>query len=241
MFGLILMVSFVFMLMVPYSSKDIFAYIGNGWIGAHYHENAYQMSIGEVQEKYQEQQDEMFQKVAPVWLYERVTYGPLWTMLMTLFSFLSFGNIDVALCIFKVANLLVHLSCCYLIFKITGKRKFVVLYGLNPVILLEGLVGVHNDLWLVFFVLLGIYFARQKKSLFLTTVSVALATAVKYVAILILPFLVIYIVRKADLKHRIGGCMKAGCVFVGTLVICYLPYIKDFGILAGVFLQQRKI
>ncbi len=229
------------MLIVPYSSKDVFAYIGNGWIGAHYHENPYQMSIGEVQEKYQAQQDGMFQKVAPVWLYERVTYGPLSTLLVTVFSGLSLGNIDVALCLFKVVNWLVHLGCCYLIFKITGKRKFVVLYGLNPVILLEGLADVHNDLWLVFFVLLAMYFARQKKSLVLTTVSVGLATTVKYVAVLILPFLVIYLVRKADLKHRIIGCIKAGCVLVGTLFVCYVPYMRDFGVLAGVFLQQRKI
>ena len=35
--------------------------------------------------------------------------------------------------------------------------------------------------------------------------------------------------------------MKAGILFVAMLVICYLPYMRDFGVFTGLFLQQRKI
>ncbi len=240
-FYFLIVISCFFTIMVPFGSKDIFAYIGNGWIGAHYEENPYQMSIGEVQEKYEAKQDPMFQNVAPVWIYEKVTYGPISTMLATLFSYLSFGKIDVAICIFKMANLLFHLGSCCLVYQITKKRKFLVLYGLNPVILLEGLTDAHNDLWLVFFLLLAMYFASRKKNLILTTLCVALATAIKYVAILILPFLVFSIVNKQDIKTRFRACVKAGIVFVAMLVICYLPYMRDIGVFAGLFLQQRKV
>lgn len=240
-FYFIIVISCFFMLMLPFGSKDVFAYIGNGWIGAHYQENPYAISMGEVQEKYQMKQDPMFQNVAPVWLYEKVTYGPLSTMLVTLFSYLSFGKIDIAFGIFKVANLLLHLGSCYLVYQITKKRKFLVLYGLNPVILLEGLTDVHNDLWLVFLLLLSLYFAKRKKNWVLTTIGVALATAVKYVAILILPFLVIEVAKKQNLKGRIGVCIKAGILFVVTIFVCYLPYVKDSSVFAGLFLQQRKI
>ncbi len=240
-FYLIIVISCFFMLMIPFGSKDVFAYIGNGWIGAHYQENPYQMSVGEVQEKYQASQDVMFENVAPVWRYEKVTYGPVFTMLVTVFSYFSFGNIDLAFCIFKIANLCIHLGCCWFVYQITKKRKFLILYGLNPVVLLEGLTDVHNDLWLVFLLLLAIFFASKKKNLNLTILCLSLATAIKYVAILVLPFLVLSIVKKQEIKARIGACMKAGILFVAMLVICYLPYMRDFGVFTGLFLQQRKI
>ncbi len=240
LFIFITIISIIFTIVIPYSCRDVFAYIANGWSNAKYHENPYYMSVGEVQEKYQVS-DEMFEKVATVWKYERLTYGPLSNIIGTSLTYMSFGNIDVALFLFKLFNLIIHLGCCALIMKITDKKAFVLLYGLNPIILLHGLVEVHNDLWMAFFIILAIYFALKKNKLFLTTICIALATAIKYVAVLILPFLLIYILREKTIKQRIFGLIKAGIVYVIVLLICYLPYLRDLQVLYGILLQQRKI
>ena len=100
----------------------------------------------------------MYNKVANCWRYETVVYGPLWTLICKLLTSISFGNIDVALAIFKGTNLIVHLINCLLIWKITHKKKFVLIYGTNPAILFEALSNVHNDIFIVLFILLAIQF-----------------------------------------------------------------------------------
>ena len=182
----------------------------------------------------------MFNKVANVWKYERVVYGPLWTLICTGLSYLSFGNIDIALLLFKLANILVHIACTILVYKITRKKLFMILYGVNPFILFEALSNVHNDIFIIFFILLAIYFTIRKKNLFIAVAFLAMATAVKYLAILILPFLVLYYVRNKEIKKRIIYCILYGLEYVGIIALFYLIYMRDLNVLAGLFIQQSK-
>ncbi len=182
----------------------------------------------------------MFNKVANCWRYETVVYGPLWTFICKTLTSMSFGNIDIALIIFKIVNLLVHLLNCFIIWKITKKEKFVLLYGLNPFILFEALTNVHNDMFIILFILLAIYFAIKKKNIALSVAFVAMATAIKYLGILLLPFIVLYSVKDKKIIDKIKNCFIYGIEFVVIIVLFYLMYIKDFNILSGLFIQQAK-
>ena len=235
----IAIVSILFMIIIPYTSTDVYSYIANGWSAAHYHENPYYVSTGEIVDTHQVN-DPMFNKVANCWRYETVVYGPLWTSICTALSWLSFGNIDVALLLFKLANLVVHILNCVLIYKITRKKLFVTLYGLNPFILFEALSNVHNDIFIVLFILLAIYFAIRKKNLFLAVAFVAVATAIKYLAILILPFIVLYCIRDKGVKDRIKLCIICGLEYVAIITLFYLLYMKDLSVFSGLFMQQGK-
>lgn len=238
-FILIITVSLLFLVIIPYTSTDVYSYIANGWSGAHYHENPYYVSTGEIAEKYQVS-DQMFNKVANCWRFEKVVYGPLWTSICTALSWLSFGNIDIALLIFKLANLAVHLINCILIYKITKKNLFVIIYGLNPFILFETLANVHNDIFIVLFILLAIYFVYNKKNLFLAVAFVAMATAIKYLAILILPFIVLYAVKDKKIKERIMCCIFAGIEYIAIIALFYVFYLQDLNVLSGLLVQQGK-
>ena len=238
-FIFIAIIAILFMVIIPYTSSDVYSYIANGWSAAHYKENPYYVSIGEIVEQ-TGQNEPMFNKVANCWKYETVVYGPLWTLICTGLSFLSFGNIDMALFIYKFANLIVHLINCALIYKITKKNFWVLLYGLNPFILFEALSNTHNDIFIILFILLAIYFVIKKKKLFLSVAFIAMATAIKYMAILILPFLVIYCVREKDLRTRIKYCVLYGIEYIVIIVLFYLVYLRDFQVLAGLFMQQAK-
>lgn len=238
-FTVIIIASLIFLIIIPYTSSDVYSYIANGWSAAHYKENPYYVSIGQIADE-MGFSDRMFNKVATCWRYETVVYGPLWTTICTVLSSFSFGNIDVALYIFKFANLLVHVINCVLIYKITKKNIFVLLYGLNPFILFEALANAHNDIFIILFILLAIYFAVKKKNIFMAVVFIAMATAVKYLAILILPFIVLYHVRNKDVKTRLKCCIICGIEYIAIVAIFYVFYLKDLQVLAGLFVQQAK-
>ena len=70
------------------------------------------------------------------------------------------------------------------------------LYGLNPLILIELLSNVHNDIYLILFLLLALYFLVRKKNILLTTVFLAFSMAIKFSTILIVPFILLYCFRK---------------------------------------------
>lgn len=239
-FTLIIIASLLFMIIIPYTSTDVYSYIANGWSSAHYKENPYYISTGEIAQK-NGVSDPMFNKVANCWRFEKVVYGPAWTIICTALSWLSFGNIDIALLIFKLANLAVHIINCILIYKITKKNLFVVLYGLNPFILFEGLTNVHNDIFIVLFILLALYAVIKKKNLFIAVACIAVATAIKYLAILILPFVILYAVKDKEIKERVKCCIWCGIEYIAIIALLYLVYVKnDLSVLMGLFIQQTK-
>lgn len=235
----ICIISVLFALIIPYTSTDVYSYIANGWSDSHYHENPYYKSVGQVSDEYHVR-DQMQNKIANCWRYETVVYGPLWTLICKLLTSISFGNIDVALAIFKGTNLIVHLINCFLIWKITHKKKFVLIYGANPAILFEALSNVHNDIFIVLFILLAIYFVTKKKNLMLSVAFVAMATAIKYLGILILPFIILYHLRKKNILEKIKYCVLYGLEFIVILAGFYAIYVRDLNIFAGLFIQQSK-
>ncbi len=233
----ICIISVLFALIIPYTSTDVYSYIANGWSASHYHENPYYKSVGQISDEHQVR-DQMYNKVANCWRYETVVYGPLWTLICKLLTSISFGNIDVALAIFKGTNLIVHLINCLLIWKITHKKKFVLIYGTNPAILFEALSNVHNDIFIVLFILLAIYFVTKKKNLMLSVAFIAMATAIKYLGILILPFIILYHLMEKNILEKIKYCVLYGLEFIVILVGFYAIYVRDLNIFAGLFIQQ---
>lgn len=235
----IILITCIFALMIPHSVKDIYSYIGCGWTTANYHENPYEMSAQQIENKYNTQ-DTMYENIATVWKNETMIYGPLWTLICSALTTLSFGNVTIALFLFKLFNLCMHLLSCFMIHKITKKKMLVLLYALNPIILLEGLMDVHNEIFMITLILCAIYYTIRKKNLWHAVLFLALATAVKYFAILLLPFLVLYLLREKTIGKRIGYCILAGIEFLGILCLLYFIYFQDFSFLNVFSIQQNK-
>jgi len=152
----------------------------------------------------------------------------------------SFRNITIALYVFKLAFFIVYLFCSMLMYKITKKKFFTMLFALNPFILFEALSNVHNDIFLILFVLLAIYFIKNKKNIALSVACIAVATAIKYLSILLLPFIIIYGLKDKDLKTRIIRTVLYAIEFILIIVAFYAIYIRDIQVLAGIFVQQNK-
>lgn len=238
----ITIISALFFIMLPLTSTDVFYYIGTGWSQAHYGVNPYYTSVDELMNQNEEAvNDEILLKMKGVWSNQTIVYGPIWPLICRILSGLSMGNLCVALFIYKLFNLGLHLVNTYLIYKITNKRNlFALMYGLNPLILFEGIANVHNEVLVIFFILLGLYFFIRKKNLVLTVISFALATAVKYFAILLIPFIILYNYRKEKPQKKILYSILWAILFIAVLAACYLLYMRDFDVLKGIITQQGK-
>ena len=235
-------VSLLFFIMLPLTSTDVFYYIGTGWSEAHYDVNPYYTSVDQLMAQNEEAaNDEMLLKMQGIWSGQTIVYGPIWPLICKILSGLSGGNLFLALFIYKLFNLCLHLANTYLIYKITNKRgKFALMYAINPLILFDGIANVHNELLVIFFILLGLYFFIRKKNMFATIIAFALATAVKYFAILLIPFIVLYYYRKEKPIKKILYSTCWAILFIAVLVLCYLLYMRNFDILNGIITQQGK-
>ncbi len=238
----ILVVSLLFFIMLPLTSTDVFYYIGTGWSEAHYDVNPYYTSVDELMEQNEEAaNDDMLLKMKGVWSGQTIVYGPIWPLMCKILSGLSGGNLFLALFIYKLFNLCLHLVNTYLIYKITNKRgRFALIYAINPLILFDGIANVHNELLVIFFILLGLYFFIRKKNMCVTIIAFALATAVKYFAILLIPFIVLYYYRKEKPLKKILYSICWAILFIIVLALCYLLYMRDFNVLNGIMTQQGK-
>ena len=245
MFIFIIIISLIFVIVIPFTCSDIFYYLGIGRINSIYGQNPYYTTIKEFVEtndnsKYLQQDTVLSQGYMNDWSNSTVVYGPIWTLICRIVAMLSFGNIDIGLLIFKLINLIIHILNCYFIYKISHKKIFVLLYGLNPFILIEGIVCVHNDIFVILFTLISFFFLLKKKNILLSLLFLAFATSIKYFTVLLLPFIVIYYVRKEKTLKRFLKCIEYGIVFVIMIIACYLLYVQDLNVLSGLVTQQDK-
>ncbi len=246
MFLFISIIALIFAVVLPFLSSDIFYYLGIGRLDSTYHQNPYYTTIKDFVEqgensKYLQTDTVLAQGYGNYWSDSTVVYGPIWTLICKMVASLSFGNIDFGLLVFKLVNVLVHLCNCYLIYKISHKKIFPLLYGLNPFILIEGIACVHNDMFVILFILIALYFLVKKKKLVVSVAFLAMATAIKYFAIILLPFIVIYYFREEKPLKRLGRCIQYGVLFLIILMIPYLFYIQDGQVLSGLLTQQEKV
>lgn len=175
------------------------------------------------------------------WSDTTVIYGAVWTLVCRIVGLFSFGNIDLGMFVFKLLNVIVHLLNCYLIYKISNKKIFTLLYGINPLVLLEGIACVHNDIFMILFILLSLYFLVKKKNLLVSVIFLAIATAVKYFSIILLPFIIIYYFRKEKPSIRFLKCIQYGFAFLFVVAIPYILYIRDIQVFNGLLAQQGKV
>ncbi len=126
-------------------------------------------------------------------------------------------------------------------YKITKQsKKYTLMYALNPLILFEGLSNVHNEMLVIFLILGAIYFLITKKKILPAIGLLACATAVKYFAILLAPFFVLYYYQKEALAKKIVYSVFWAVVFLSIMGLWYAMYMQDIQILRGIFTQQNK-
>lgn len=239
----ITLIGIIFTIMLPWTSSDIFYYMGVGELDAKYNQNPYYITMRDYYTENEENLDDdiLVQGATNYWGNTTVVYGPIAQLFFKACSLLSMKNITVALFIFKFTNLLIHIINTYLFYRISGKKKFAILYGLNPFILIEAIANVHNDIIILFFVLISLYFLLKRKNLLLSIIALALATGVKYFTILLLPVVILYHFRtEKRLSIRFLRCIEYGVIFLVIFAFEYILYFNDYQIFLAMMVQTSR-
>jgi len=182
----------------PAFSHDIFNYMFDARIVTKYYQNPYFHSALDFP-------NDLWTRFMH-WTHRTYPYGPIWLILTLPFSFLGFGKFVPTLFLFKVMFALFHLGNIFLIYKILQKISpkniilGVVFYAFNPLVIIESLVSPHNEIMMLFFLLLAIHqivFGNKLNSF----ISLLLSVGIKFVTVSLLPIF-LFINMKSDYLHK---------------------------------------
>ena len=205
---------------IPNNSGDVWYYMACGRLDSTYGVNSYKENFKEVKEQYKE--DNI---VSSSYAYDTTfAYGAVWHIVCTLLGRIPTNNTLLMLFIFKMFNLLMHILNCWLVYKISSKHKIrnLLIYALNPLVIFEGLINVHNDLFMLTTILGAVYF-KKKDKLLLATLSIAIGALVKYVPVLLLP----YILNKEKSKLNVVAYLAIAAATYIVISYAVIGGIKD--------------
>ncbi len=184
------------------------------------------------------------------WTHRTYPYGPVWLILTAPLYFLGFSNFLPTQILFKLLIGGSFLGTVYFIGKILGKINpksalfGMVLFGFNPLVLVESLVSSHNDIVMMFFAIASVYCLIEKKNLS-SFALLLISIGTKFATALLLP-LYLYHWYQQKQKKEISWdtfflcsllLMGIGLVLVSlrtTFQPWYLLYVLPFAaLLAG--------
>lgn len=175
--------------------------------------------------------------LAGEWVDAASPYGPLWEWLSLAGFYLSDGNFLGHLLALKAIGLLAYLGCSGLVYLTLKDYRpnwalvGVIAFAWNPLVLLESVQNGHNDIVMVFFLLVAAWLFRHRihigskhQALFLDLLicfSLALSVLVKFVTVMIIPFFVLGLaVRQPGWFRRVGALILYSLI---TMALVFIP------------------
>lgn len=180
----------VLFLSYPAFSHDIFNYMFDARIVTKYFSNPYIHSALNYP-------DDLWTRFMH-WTHRTYPYGPVWLLVTLPVSLAGLGKFVATLAAFKSLFILFHLGNVYLISRIMEKInpkdriKGVVFYALNPLIMIESLVSPHNEVMMLFFLLLSIDIAFIRKNILTGFISLLFSIGIKFATFTVVPVLILY-------------------------------------------------
>lgn len=198
-------------------SYDIFNYISTTKVLFFYHENPYViMPIEFIGDPFL-----LFMHAAN----KIALYGPVWIVLTGIPFFLGFGNFVLTLLSYKLFIFIAYVLAVMLISKLTKSILSVVIFALNPLVIIETLIGSHNDIVMIFLVLSSFFFLSKRKML-PSIVFLISSILIKYATIFLIPVF-LYAGFKSLKKEKIDWKKVYFLSFVSMFFIFLLSPLKS--------------
>ena len=202
--GCIVAVNLILLLAPPFQLTDVPNYLGYARLGALHGLNPYTHVIG------QEMHDPIYHFAT--WTNLHSPYGELFTALSYPLAFLP---IPVAYWVIKVATVALSLALIAIVCACVRRlgrdpRYAAVLLGLNPIYLIYAVGGFHNDFFMLVPAIgaVALLLARRDRA---AGAALMLAVAVKFSAVLLLPFLLAAAwPNRRRVRDVIVGCLLSG-------------------------------
>ena len=222
----LLVVHGLFLLGPPQWLTDAFNYLGFARLGALHGLNPYGHTPAAVP------LDPAFQYVT--WPHLTSPYGPLFTLGSYLLVPLG---VAAGLWAIKLATVAASLGCLTLVWRIAQRLErppvpAVLFVGLNPLVLIYGVGGAHNDVFMLLGLLAGVWWALAGRAA-LGAGAVVVAAAIKASAGLALPFMWIASRERARAARGAAaaavGVLAATAIAFGSNVFAALTSFSDQG------------
>lgn len=218
---------------LPLSSNDLYTYVYRSRIASKYHQNPYLVAYDNFPD------DEFYSQISNRWSGNTTVYGPFFLAIGIILSDVGGDNLLLNIFLIKILFVALNISNVYLIKKISGSNAAAFLYSWNPLVNYELALNAHNDVLLIFFMLLSLLFLFKKKSLKMYVISsffFTLSILVKFFTLILIPFYIAYIShRLSNNKARVKFLMLAGIVGLLVTFILYYPFWDGFIIFSRIF------
>jgi hypothetical protein len=169
--------------------------------------------------------------LAGEWIDAASPYGPLWEWLSLGAFYIANGDFLGHLFALKTMGLLAYLGCSGLIYQVLRVYKpdwaltGTVAFAWNPLALFESVQNAHNDILMIFFLLVAVWLLGQRQrsqnaSLIdmLICLGLALSILVKFVTVLVVPFFVLAMAMPQPSWLRRAGRLSLYTLVIGLLV-----------------------
>ena len=203
----------------PLFSRDVYSYFAQGRVLA-IGEDPYQTGVAVVDDWFQDGVD-------PMWAETPTPYGPFWLLLARGVANFSVEQPALAALVFRlvalagVALLVIYLPRLAFHHGISP-AKALWLGALNPLVVMHFVAGAHNDAVMAGLVVMGLTLAIERHAVG-GTVAIALAGAVKPIALLALPFVgLLWAGLHSGWWQRIRAWVLATLVAAGVFVVTSL-------------------
>lgn len=146
-------------------------------------------------------------------------YPPVLQVFFGFSALVGNGNVLGSIVTFRLMALAVELGSILLIWKLLRKwnmnTRNLMLYALNPLVIIEFVGNLHGEVFMVFFLLLSIWLLSQKR-VWLSAFAFGLAVGVKLLPLIFLPFFI----------KRIGWWKSVafGGVAVALTLLLFFPF-----------------
>lgn len=206
----------------PINANDIYRYVIRGRISSLYGQNPFVTPPGAFA-------SDPFLPFAGEWVGATSPYGPIWELLATAVSTISGDNLYLGLILFKIVGLAAHLAVAVLIWRLLAQQPAheraarTLLWAWNPALLLMFVVDGHNDVVMLFWLLLGWLSMQRRPAVGL--IIMLLGALTKPIGVLPLPFFFIWAWRQQPdnqtrLRFLLGTVVGGGT----AVLLAFLPF-----------------
>ncbi|CAN5481173.1 hypothetical protein BH10CYA1_BH10CYA1_56930 [soil metagenome] len=206
-----------------FHSSDVFSYIDVGWLQSHYQLNPYVTTVDQIPDFHA---DSM---LTGVWAWNPCPYGFAFAQLTKLVCDLGGGNLANTAILIKCINFGAFLLLGALVYfgakrlQLSRPDLSLYLYLWSPFVLIQSLANAHNDVLMTLFAMAGM-FCSFASSAMLAAPALVVSTQIKFLWLVSIPFVLLFVYRKFGLKSLLIN-MVAAIAVLGALAI---PYASDF-------------
>lgn len=211
-----------FLFMAPLDARDIYDNIFHGRIFGVYGANPFRDLISQFPN------DPFFKY--PWWKNSPSAYGPFWETLAGITAWLAGDGIISNILAFKILPGIFHLTSIVVIVAFLRRNhpqyalSGALLLGWNPVLLYETWGNGHNDIAMMFWVLLAALLISQKQYS-LGTLSLVAGTLIKFIPVLLIPTAMLIGYHSLEnIKPRLWFIVKTSLAAAFLIMIAYIPF-----------------